>query len=30
MKIPSTIKLIGILTDKGIDIYRKQAKNNDN
>ena len=30
MKIPSTIKLIGILTDKGIDIYRKQAKNTEN
>jgi hypothetical protein len=30
MKIPSTIKLIGILTDKSFDIYRKQAKNSDN
>ena len=30
MKIPSTIKLIGILTDKSFDIYRKQTKNAEN
>jgi hypothetical protein len=25
MKIPSTIKLVGILTDKSFDIYKKQV-----
>jgi hypothetical protein len=26
MKIPSTIKLVGILTDKSFDIYKKQKE----
>lgn len=29
MKLPSTIKLIGILTDKSFDIFRKQTKKAD-
>lgn len=28
MKIPSTIKLIGIITNQSFDIYKKDLKNN--